>query len=71
MCMVTRDKNFRFVHVSFYIYKYKCIHGFCSLRNAICKLLDWYVHDQIDLVSFIFPLYVSCKLFTLFEHLSQ
>ena len=34
------EKNFRFVYLSVYI------HGFESLKNAVCKLGDWYVVEQ-------------------------
>ena len=48
----------------------RTLQEFRSLKNAVCKLGDWYVIDQtlltllrsvlkeIDLVSFFFPLYV-------------
>ena len=29
-----------------FIYIYKYIHGFRSLKTAVCKLEDWYIVDQ-------------------------
>ena len=56
---------------------YVYIHGFRSIKNAVCKLGDWYVDQkltllryalkQIDLVSLFFPLvWISQKMFTWF-----
>ena len=54
------------------------IHGFLSLKNAVCKLGDWYVVEQtvlryrIEANRFglvLFPLvWISRKLFASFEH---
>ena len=67
--MVTREKNFRFEYVSFYIYIYIYIYGSQSLKNAVCKLGGTgmllnkpylgTVSKQMYLVSFFFPLYGS------------
>ena len=53
------------------------IHGFWSLKNAVCELRDWYGVEQTILsyrieanqFGLIFSLvWISHKLFTLFEH---
>ena len=40
------------VYIYIYIYIYAYIHGFRSLKNAVCKLGDWYLllfkHSECD-----------------------
>ena len=80
-CCTRGDQGEKFSHcvsIFIYIFIYIYIHGFLSLKNAVCNLGDWYVVDQTLLryrieanrfwSRYFFPVWISPKLFTSFEH---